>query len=412
MKILHLSYSDSAGGAAKAAYRIHQSVLKLGHVSEMWVSLSDRSDPSVQRQKGYLSNLKIHLRSETSRLLCRKQIRKTGVFHSLSILPSAWPKLINASDADLVHLHWINAEMLSVKDISKIKKPIVWTLHDMWAFSGAEHLSYEKRWQDGYADSKQNILRLDWNRLVWKRKKRHWTKPLHIVTPSSWLGECVAQSPLMLDWPREVVPNCLDTNFWKAFDKKSARQLLQLPLEKPLLSFGSFGGNNSFHKGGDLLQAALKKLECKVPELEIVVFGNSKTNQNLYGKIRTHYMGHLQDEYSMRALYSASDAVVVPSRNDNFPGVASEAMACGTPVICFDTCGLKDIVDHKINGYLANSFDTSDMARGILWVLNHEKSKSLSSAARNKVLNKYSEKIVAEKYLNIYYNAIMVAKRV
>jgi len=232
---------------------------------------------------------------------------------------------------------------------------------------------------------------------------------LHIVIPSIWMSGCVSKSPLMDSWPRKVIPNCLDTKFWQAFDKDSARKLLQLPLDKPLLCFGSFGENGSFHKGADLLQAALEKLEHRIPELEIVVFGNSITKERLGTNIPTHYLGQLQDEYSMRALYTASDAIAVPSRNESFGQVASEAMACSRPVICFDTCGLKDIVDHKVNGYLARSFDTSDFAKGILWVLCNEKSESLSSAARNKVQKQFSEKIVAQQYLDIYQDAIEVA---
>ena len=263
MKILHLNFSDNTGGAAKAAYRLHQSLLKVGHESELWVSKAELSDPSVHSPKGYFANLKTHIRSETSRLLCRKQINATGVFHSLSILPSNWPKLINASDADLVHLHWINAEMLSVKDISKIKKPIVWTLHDMWAFSGAEHLSYDEMWRDGYVNNRGGILRLDWNRSVWKRKKRHWKKPLHIVTPSRWLGDCVAESPLMIGWPREVIPNCLDTELWKPCDKKSARELLRLPPDKPLLCLVLLEEITPFIKAGICCKRHLRNLNVK-----------------------------------------------------------------------------------------------------------------------------------------------------
>ena len=139
------------------------------------------------------------------------------------------------------------------------------------------------------------------------------------------------------------------------------------------------------------------------------MFGKSETNEYLSEKTRTHYLGHLQDGFSMRSLYAASDAIAVPSRNDNFPGVAVEAMACGLPVVCFDTCGLKDIVDHKVNGYLAASFNASDLADGVSWVLNHEQPKSVSSAARNKVEEKFSEKIVAEQYLEIYQNVIQDA---
>lgn len=409
LKILHLNYSDNSGGAAKAAYRIHRSLLKAGHESRLWVNRSELSDPSVYSPKGYFHNLKTRARSELSRLLCRKQIKETGVFHSLSLFPSAWPKLINDSDADIVHLHWVNAEMLSIKDVSKIKKPIVWTLHDMWAISGAEHLSYENKWRDGYKSSRTRIFQMDWNRSVWKRKKRHWKKPLNIVTPSRWLGDCVAESPLMIGWPREVIPNCLDTELWKPYDKKSARKLLKLPEDKPLLCFGSFGENNAFHKGYDLMSEALEKLECDIPGLEIVVFGASGADDKFGKNIRRHHLGLLSDETLMRAVYNACDLVIVPSRNESFGQVASEGMACGTPVVCFNVCGLKDIVDHKVNGYLANGFDTSDLARGISWVLNHKDPSSLSFAARRKIEKMFSEATVSDQYLRTYKRAIAAA---
>lgn len=406
MKIIHLNYSDNIGGAAKAAFRIHQSLIKEGYESEMWVCKSGKSDLSIRKQDGYLYSLKTHARSEISRLLLRKKIKETGVFHSLSILPSSWPKLINASDADIVNLHWINGEMLSIKDISKIKKPIVWTFHDMWPFSGAEHLSFDEKWQNGYEKLNSKFLEFDWNRLIWNYKKYYWNKPIHIVAPSLWMSGCVKKSLLMSNWPVNVIPNCLDTEYWKIFDKDDARRLLGLPLNKPLLCFGSFQENQSFHKGADLLEKALKKIQNKIINLEIVVFGKSIKKVNLGRDIPTHYLGKLEDESLMRAVYNASDLIAVPSRIESFGQVASEAMACGKPVICFDTCGLKDIVDHKVNGYLAQNFDTSDYAKGILWILDKLKSDNLSLAARNKVLNLFSEKIVANQYLDVYKNAI------
>ena len=300
--------------------------------------------------------------------------------------------------------------MLSIKDIAKIKKPIVWTLHDMWAFSGAEHLSYKERWRDGYSKSKNGMFSWDLNRFIWKQKKRHWKKSMHIVSPSLWMSSCVGKSSLMNNWPRKVIPNCLDTKFWQVLDKNYARKLLKLPLDKPLLCFGTFNENNSFHKGADLLNAALEKIENSIPQLEIVLFGNEEINESLSKKFPSHNLGFLEDENLMKAMYSASDVIAVPSRKESFGQVASEAMACSRPVVCFDTCGLRDIVDHKVNGYLAHSFDALDFATGIKWVLDNEKSKSLSSAARKKAERFFSEKVVAEKYLNFYNDAIEAAK--
>ena len=410
MKILHLNYSDNTGGAAKAALRIHECLLKEGHESKMWVCKSDLTDPLIYSPQGYLFKLYDKIRSKLSNFICRRKIKKTGIYHSLSIFPSFWPKLINSSDYDIVNLHWVNGEMLSVKDISKIKKPIVWTLHDMWAFSGAEHLSYKERWIRGYSNNRNGIFFWDLNRFVWKQKKRHWKKSMHIVSPSSWMSDCVGKSPLMKNWPRKIIPNCLDTKFWKAFDKSYARKMLQLPLDKPLLCFGTFNENNAFHKGADLLNAALEKLENKIPELEIVTFGNVNKNDILFEKFPTYNLGFIQDELLMKAVYSASDAIAVPSRNESFGQVASEAMACSRPVVCFDSSGLRDIVDHKVNGYLAKSFDASDFAMGILWLMDNEKSKLLSEAARNKVQRLFSENTVAQQYLDFYRDAIEVSQ--
>ncbi len=410
MKILHLNYSDNIGGASKAAFRIHQCLIKDGHESKMWVCNSDLNDPLIFSPKSCFFGINNKIRAKLSSFVCRGKIKKTGIYHSLSIFPSFWPKLINASDVDIVNLHWVNGEMLSIKDISKIKKPIVWTLHDMWAFSGAEHLSYEEKWRDGYSKNKKGIFFWDLNRFVWKQKKRHWKKPMHIVSPSLWLSNCVGKSLLMSSWPRKVIPNCLDTKFWQEFDKNYARKLLQLPLDKPLLCFGTFDANNSFHKGADLLNAALEKLKNRIPELEIILFGNEINNDALCKKFTTHNLGFIKDELLMKAMYSASDVIAVPSRNESFGQVASEAMACSRPVVCFDACGLKDIVDHKVNGYLAQSFDTEDFANGIEWVVRNEKSKLLRLAARNKVERLFSEKIIARQYLDFYKDAIGVAE--
>ena len=180
----------------------------------------------------------------------------------------------------------------------------------------------------------------------------------------------------------------------QVLDKNYARKLLKLPLDKPLLCFGTFNENNSFHKGADLLNAALEKIENSIPQLEIVLFGNEEINESLSKKFPSHNLGFLEDENLMKAMYSASDVIAVPSRKESFGQVASEAMACSRPVVCFDTCGLRDIVDHKVNGYLAHSFDALDFATGIKWVLDNEKSKSLSSAARKKLKDFFQRKLL------------------
>jgi glycosyltransferase involved in cell wall biosynthesis len=218
----------------------------------------------------------------------------------------------------VVHLHWVQGETLSIADMGRIQKPIVWKLHDMWAFCGAEHYTEEFRWREGYSCDIGPAYEsgFDRNRWTWQPKRKHWQRPMHIVTPSTWLGECVCESALMREWPVSVIPNCLDTDRWKPMEQALARELLGLPADVPLIMFGSHGANASHHKGFDLLTAALEHLRGEISRLDLVVFGQLSPHNPPDLGFPVHYTGQLHHDLSLRALYSAADALVVPSRQD------------------------------------------------------------------------------------------------
>jgi glycosyltransferase involved in cell wall biosynthesis len=318
---------------------------------------------------------------------------------------------INSSDIDIVHMHWVQGEMMSIADIGRIKKPIVWTLHDMWAFCGAEHYTEEFRWREGYQRNNRPPYEasFDLNRWTWQRKRKHWQRPMHIVTPSRWLAQCVQESALMRDWPVSVVPNCLDTERWQPMEQGLTRQLLGLPVGVPLLLFGAMGGGADPRKGFDLLTGALNHLRGKVPGLELVVFGQLTPRHPPDLGFPVHYTGHLHDDLSLRALYSAADALVVPSRQDNLPNTAVEAQACGTPVVAFDIGGLMDIVQHQRTGYLAKAFDEDDLAAGIAWVLAQRETGQLGELARERAVALWCLELVAGQYQDVYATAIHAA---
>jgi glycosyltransferase involved in cell wall biosynthesis len=335
------------------------------------------------------------------------KILKTSnpIGHSPAFMPSRLSERLNASDAEVIHLHWVNGEMMSIADIGNIKKPVVWTLHDMWAFCGAEHYTEDHRWRDGYvANNRPNYEGgFDLNRWTWARKLKHWKRPMHIVTPSRWLADCAKQSVLMRAWPITVIPNAIDTNVWQPVDKALARQLLHLPPDVPLLLFGAMGGAQDPRKGFDLLQAALNHLRGQLPGLELMVFGQLAPKSPPDIGFPVHYTGHLHDDVSLRLLYSAADALVIPSRQDNLPNTGVEAHACGTPVVAFDTCGLADIVSHQQTGYLAKAFDAIDLAAGIQWILaDAQRHAQLCQEARAKALAQWSPAVVAGQYQKVY----------
>jgi glycosyltransferase involved in cell wall biosynthesis len=190
-------------------------------------------------------------------------------------------------------------------------------------------------------------------------------------------------------------------------EMSTARQILGLPADGHLLLFGTFGENSAPHKGFDLLQSALKHLRDQMDGLQLVVFGQNEPRKPIELGFPTHYMGHLHDDVSLRMLYNAVDVLVIPSRKDNLPNTGVEAMACGTPVVAFDTCGLPDIVKHQETGYLAKAFDTEDLARGVQWVLqDSERYAKLSTQARDDAVARFSYPVVARQYMQVYESAV------
>ena len=404
MKVVHVSHSDLSGGAAIAAYRIHRALRSPGVDSTMAVNQSTSGDWTVQGPNKVTQKLTM-LRPSVGYVFRQRLKTTNGAPHSVAVLPSSWPDKLNHSDVDIVNLHWVNGEMLSVADIGKLRKPVVWTLHDMWAFCGAEHYTNDHRWREGYWRHNRPVYEggFDLNRWTWHRKRKHWRKPIQIVTPSQWLADCVRKSALMGDWPVTVIPYPIDANLWQPVDKGLARQLLHLPQHAPLLLFGASGGTADPRKGFDLLRAALDRLRGENPGLELVVFGQGEPKQAPDLGFPVHYMGRLQDPLSLRVLYSAADAMVVPSRQEAFGQTASEAHACGTPVIAFKVGGLPDIVDHLKTGYLAAPFDIEDLARGVQWVLAEgDRSKNLGEAARQKALTLWTPEVVGNLYIQLY----------
>ena len=198
--------------------------------------------------------------------------------YSISLFSSPWIDRINKSDADLVHFIGYSMKMLSIADIARIRNRLYGHC-DMWAFCGAEHLAQDDRWRLGYSknDNSNSKFGFDINRWTWLRKLKHWQKPTHVVTPSNWLANCVRESKLMENWPVSVVPNLLNTDYWKPKDKNFARKTLGIRSDIPLAIFGTLGANSTHHKGFDLLLETLNNIKNKdhLKNMEIVVFGKN-----------------------------------------------------------------------------------------------------------------------------------------
>jgi len=408
MKIIHISTSNGRGGAAIATKRLNKALQHENHDSRIWVNYKYGESPDIKTYPNNLLKKINRLKRYLSRALVLLLKTNNPVLHSPQIFSSSfWLKAINECDADIIHLHWFQHEMISVSDISKIKKPIVWTLHDMWGFCGAEHISYDNRWNEGYFRSNRPIGedRFDLNRWTWNRKRKYWKKPINIITPSNWMKQNVKKSYLMKDWPVYSISNAIDIKKWKAIDKKSSRKTLKLPNELSLILFGSTSGTKDYHKGFDLLEKSLKKLENTNKKIGLVIFGEDEPEIKPNFKFPIFYLGFLQNSKSLIAAYSAVDLVLIPSRVESFGQVASEANACSCPVVAFNTSGLRTTIRHKFSGYLAKAFDTDDFLKGILWVLNN-KNPELQSNCREHVLDNFASNKIALRHIELYKKII------
>lgn len=409
MNVLHVNTSDNFGGAARAAYRLHQALLFEGISSELLVHTKTRDDYNVHGPQTKFQSAAVKVRKNLDNLPLKRYKKRSKSYFSPGWLPcSRIPDQINALNPDLVHLHWIGEGMMSIKDLGKIKAPIVWTLHDNWPFTGGCHVMWQcARYQEkcGACPQLGQLTDHDLSRSGHLRKQKTYSKisRIRIVGPSQWITACAKKSSLMDTYTIHCIPNPINTQTYAPFDKKQARNLLQLPSDKKLIAFGAVRATDDINKGYKELSEALKY----VPDsYELVVFGSSKP-KNVQGfEQRSHYLGHVHDDVSLRLLYNAADVMVVPSLQESFGQTASEAMACGTPVVAFNATGLVDIIDHQENGYLAKPYSINSLAEGINWILESDQAAKLQQNAREKVLQTFDSQIVAQKYIEVYKELI------
>ncbi|MBY7796585.1 glycosyltransferase [Vibrio fluvialis] len=409
MKILHISHSDTIGGAARAAYRLHKAQLASGFDSEMMVRVKKTDDWTVLGPSSKKSKAFSLIRPTIGQQLNKLQRSENSNFHSGNWLPSNWSSRINRCDADVVHLHWVAGETMSIYDIGRIKKPIVWTLHDMWPFCGMEHVTshdLSARWRQPYTAANRGLYDkgIDLDRFTWTRKKKYWKQKMNIVAPSEWMADCVRGSELFSENVTTVIPNTLNTDVYKPLDRSFCRQVLRLPLDKKIILFGAMGGGKDFNKGYDLLLDSLNKLVVDIEKDNVicVIFGQSQP-QNLTSLPYTSiWLGHVFDDVTLSILYNSADVMVVPSRIESFGQTASEAQACGIPVVAFNSTGLKDVIEHSRTGYLASHFDTSDLAKGIQFYISPQCLKIDRDYIRKRAIKLWSYKTVSEKYADLY----------
>ena len=409
MKVLHLSTFDNSGGAAKAAYRLHQGLVNQQVDSQMLVQTKVTGDYRVYNPLGKLRKGLAVFRPIIDRLPLILSRQPFLPYKSLQWLPNSTIADIDALDPDIIHLHWISEGFISIESLAKLNKPVVLTLHDMWSFTGVCHYSDEcDRYKISCGSCPQlaSTKDFDLSRWVWKRKAKSWQKlNLTAVAPSKWMTDCARSSSLLQNKEVKLIHHGLNTTIYKPVEKKTARTILNLPQDKKLVLFGAITATEDERKGFSYLKAALQKLSKSdwQNQLEIVIFGTDPSANPPDLGFKCHYQGRLNDDISLAIAYAAADVMVVPSTQESFGQTACEALACGTPVVAFKTTGLQDIVEHQQNGYLARPFEIDDLAAGIIWVVdNQDRWQSLCRRAREKVEQEFTLETVSNQYLELY----------
>jgi glycosyltransferase involved in cell wall biosynthesis len=404
MKVLHLSTSDIDQGAARAAYRLHMGLRRIGIDSKMLVRAKSSLDNNVIAEK----TLKTKVGPLANGIPLKLYPKRDGDVFSTQWFPDALERQVKNINPDIINLHWVGNGFLRIESLKRFNRPLVWTLHDMWPFTGGCHYSkdctlYEKGCgQCQHLNSKKPNDLSHW---IWKRKARSWENlEINIVSPSQWLADCARASSLLQNQPIHVIPHGLDTQKYAPVEPRVAREILKLPIDKKLVLFGAFPGlAKGNRKGFEYLVPALKTLTDWQSKIELVIFGANTPEKQEKLPFPVHYLGKFADDVSLSLVYSSADVMVVPSIQEAFGQTATEALSCGTPVVAFKLTGLKDIVDHKKTGYLANPFDSLDLGKGIDWVLSDtNRYQEISENSRSKAVQKYSLEMQAQRFQALF----------
>jgi glycosyltransferase involved in cell wall biosynthesis len=247
----------------------------------------------------------------------------------------------------------------------------------------------------------------DLSHRIWTQKSKAYEKiQFSIVAPSRWMAESVSKSKLLRSRSIVNIPNTLDTEIFKPLSQVESRKVLGLSPDKFILMSGFMPSRKDLHKGTSYLIEGLeifaREHHVKKEDVELVIFGNRDTSNLPDFPVKTTFLGTISAEDRLALCYSAADAFLAPSLEDNLPYTVLESLSCGTPVVAFTTGGIPDMVEHKVNGYLAEYRSSVDLAQGISWIFKHSNRELLRSDARKYVMAYFSETEVCNRHIELY----------
>ena len=401
MKVDILCTSDSKGGAAVVSHRLMQALCRQGIDAKMLVADKQRSDdkvgiagtPEQYKWTFYTERAKIFLHNGFNR---KDLFKVSTASDGVELLSHPWIK-----DADIVCLNWINQGFLSLREIKRLAdtgKKIVWTMHDMWCCTGICHHSYGC---ENYTDccGKCRFIRgghrNDLSKKTWRAKKDLYNNTdIHFVAVSTWLADCCKRSSLLRGKSVSVIPNALPVHSFR-YERKTESK-------KKIIAMGAARLDDPV-KGFDLMIDAANLIADNYPDdakhLELLLFGDIRES-GVLANLRLPYkwLGAISPD-KIGEVYQKSDIVISTSHFETLPTTLIEGLASGCIPVSFNQGGQRDIIDHMVNGYIAQYPDTGDFAEGIIWAANKVVDRE---SLHNDALCRFDEEQVVKKYIELF----------
>ena len=415
MRVLIVNTSERTGGAAVAASRLMEALNNNGVKAKMLVRDKETDRLTVAAMPGQ-KGMQLRFLWERFVVWLGLHLNRKHLFEvDIANCGADITQLQEFQEADIIHLHWVNQGMLSLKGIRKILdsgKPVVWTMHDIWPATAVCHLTLDcRRFEQqcchcrllpgGGSDN-------DLAAKVWRKKQKMLAgHQMTFVACSHWLAGEARKSGLLQGQRVESIPNPIDTHIYMPKDQQRARQRVGLPAEGRVILFASQRVTN-LNKGMNYLVEACQLIATQHPEqkdnITVAVLGGHA--EEIVGQLpfRTCPLGYVNDEQRIVDVYNAADVFVLPSLSENLPNTIMEAMACGVPAVGFRVGGIPEEIDHQQNGYVAEYRSSEDLARGIWWTLFEADHDAVRKACLQKVAHCYSQQSVANRYLEVYEN--------
>ncbi|HAP22266.1 MAG TPA: hypothetical protein DCR27_13445 [Lachnospiraceae bacterium] len=410
MNVVHISTSISPSSANTQLQRALQ---RKGIHSLILTLKCSTAETNVQEVKRKLPHkVKALLFNRWFRMALRRYKTADRMPFSASRTGINLSRLNTIKNADIIHLHWI-CDFLSPKMIRNLLstgKPVVWTCHDSWPFTGGCHVRYGcSRYRQGCGECPllHSTTAKDITYRILKTKEKYLSgQKISFIAPSNWMKVHIEKSRVFGPCLCKVIPNTINTVTFRELNDLQIQDTLAYVKDKEKLHI-LFGATDVDipYKGFRYLSEMLEILHARheiSQNIVLHVVGAGGYRNSIPKDYEHICWGYIREPEKMAALYNLADIFIYPSIDDNLPNMVMESLACATPVVAFRTGGIPDMVVHMENGYLAKYMDTQDLLKGLLWVAEHNAENRLGKNGHMKIIQEFSEEIVAQKHIQLY----------